>query len=56
MNDIHKEIWNKRRSGQEIDERDYVRFEVFTAVNIKNGVFRDITQCGSCKNRSSGGI
>jgi hypothetical protein len=32
-----------------------VRFEVFTAVTIKNGVFWDVTQCGSCKNRRFGG-
>jgi hypothetical protein len=29
----------------------YVRFEVFTAVTMKNGVFCDVTPCGSCKNR-----
>jgi hypothetical protein len=28
-----------------------VRFEVFTAVTMKNGVFWDITPCDSCKNR-----
>jgi hypothetical protein len=28
-----------------------VRFEVFTAVTIKNSVFWDVRQCGSCKNR-----
>jgi hypothetical protein len=33
----------------------YVRFEVFTAVTIKNGVFWDVTSCGSCKNRRFGG-
>jgi hypothetical protein len=33
----------------------YVRFEVFTAVTIKNGVFWDVTPCGSCKNRRFGG-
>jgi heterodisulfide reductase subunit C len=27
-----------------------VRFEVFTAVTMKNGVFWDFTPCGSCKN------
>jgi hypothetical protein len=32
-----------------------VRFEVFTAVTVKNGVFRDVTPCGSCKNRRFGG-
>jgi hypothetical protein len=30
----------------------YVRFEVFTAVTMKNGVFWDVPSCGSCKNRS----
>jgi hypothetical protein len=29
----------------------YVRFEVFTAVTMKNGVFWVVTLCGSCKNR-----
>jgi cytidine deaminase len=28
----------------------YVRFEVFTAVNMKNGVFWDVTPCGCCRN------
>jgi hypothetical protein len=32
-----------------------VRFEVFTAVTMKNGVFWIVTQCGSCKNRRFGG-
>jgi hypothetical protein len=27
------------------------RFEVFTAVTMKNGVFWVVTPCGSCKNR-----
>jgi hypothetical protein len=27
-----------------------IRFEVFTAVTTKNGVFWDVTPCGSCKN------
>jgi hypothetical protein len=26
----------------------YVRFEVFTAVTMKNGVFWDVMPCGSC--------
>jgi hypothetical protein len=30
-----------------------VRFEVFTVVSMKNGVFWDVTPCGSCKNPSS---
>jgi hypothetical protein len=33
----------------------FVRFEVFTAVTMKNGVFWDVTPCGSCKNRRFGG-
>jgi hypothetical protein len=32
-----------------------VRFEVFTTVTMKNGVFWDVTPCGSCKNRFFGG-
>jgi hypothetical protein len=28
-----------------------VRFDVFTAVTMRNGVFWDVTPCGSCKNR-----
>jgi hypothetical protein len=31
------------------------RFEVFTAVTMKNCVFWDVTPCGSCKNRLFGG-
>jgi hypothetical protein len=30
---------------------EYVRFEGFKAVTMKNGVFWDVTPCGSCKNR-----
>jgi hypothetical protein len=33
----------------------HVRFEVFTAVTMKNGVFWVVTPCGSCKNRQFGG-
>jgi hypothetical protein len=29
-------------------EISYVRFEVFTAVTMKNGVFWVVTPCGSC--------
>jgi hypothetical protein len=34
---------------------NYVRFEVFTVVTMKNGVFWNVTPCGSCKNRRFGG-
>jgi hypothetical protein len=33
-----------------------IRFEVFMAVTMKNGVFWDITSCGSCKNQRFLGI
>jgi hypothetical protein len=33
----------------------YARFEVFTAVTMKDAVFWDVTPCGSCKNRRCGG-
>jgi hypothetical protein len=32
-----------------------LRFEVFKAATMKNGVFWDVTTCGSCKNRCFGG-
>jgi hypothetical protein len=31
-------------------KKNNVRFEVFTAVTMKNGVFWDVTPYGSCKN------
>jgi hypothetical protein len=36
-------------------EKYHVRFEVFTAVTMKIGVFWDVMPCGSCKNRRFGG-
>jgi hypothetical protein len=33
----------------------FVRFEVFTAVTMKNAVFWDVTPCGSGKNLHLGG-
>jgi hypothetical protein len=33
----------------------FVRLAVFMAVTMKNGVFWDVTPCGSCKNRRFGG-
>jgi hypothetical protein len=32
-----------------------VKFEVFTAVTTKNGVFWDVTPCAFCENRRFGG-
>jgi hypothetical protein len=34
---------------------NYVRFEVFTAVTMKNDVSWGVTPCGFCKNRRFGG-
>jgi hypothetical protein len=34
-------------------QENCVRSEVFTAVTMKNGVFWNVTPCGSCKNRVS---
>jgi hypothetical protein len=31
-----------------------VRFQVFTAVTMKNGIFWDVMPCGSCRNRRLG--
>jgi hypothetical protein len=36
--------------GTTIAKVNVVRFEVFTAATMKNGVFWDVTPCGSCKN------
>jgi hypothetical protein len=33
---------------------EFIRFEAFTAATMKNGVFWDVTPCGSCKNRRFG--
>jgi hypothetical protein len=38
-----------------MNKKIYVRFEVFKAMTIKNGVFWDVTPCDSCKNQSFGG-
>jgi hypothetical protein len=40
--------WDKTR-------QKHVRFEAFTAVTMKNGVFWIVMPCGSCKNRRFGG-
>jgi hypothetical protein len=54
---IHKlitSIWNKEEMPDQWKESIIVRFEVFTAVTMKNGVFWVVTPCGSCKNRRFG--
>jgi hypothetical protein len=35
--------------------QQFVRFEIFMVVTMKNGVFWDVMACGSCKNRRFGG-
>jgi hypothetical protein len=48
--------WSRNMEGVLVYKRVYnVRFEVFTAVTTKNGVFWDVTPGGSCKNRRFGG-
>jgi hypothetical protein len=34
---------------------NHVRFEVFTEMTMKNGIFCDVMPCGSCKNKCFGG-
>jgi hypothetical protein len=36
-----------RASDNRVIKNLFVRFEVFTAVTMKNGVFWDVTPCGS---------
>jgi hypothetical protein len=37
-----------------VNKIEYVRFGVFTVDTMKNGIFWDVTPCGSCKNRRFG--
>jgi hypothetical protein len=39
--------WNMHRNGSVLEMLFLVRVEVFTAVTMKNGVFWDVTPCGS---------
>jgi hypothetical protein len=39
-----------------INQTRVVRFEVFMAVTMTNGMFWDVTPCGACKNRRFGGM
>jgi hypothetical protein len=38
------------------EQNFYIKFDVFTAVTTKNGVFWDVTPCGCCKNRRFGSL
>jgi hypothetical protein len=48
---LHRKGETNRRDKNNVSS---VRFEVFTAVTMKNGVFLDVMSCGSCKNRRCG--
>jgi hypothetical protein len=52
---LHNQELHKLYSSRSILRIISVRFEVFTAVTMKNGVLFDVTPCGSCKNRRFGG-
>jgi recombination DNA repair RAD52 pathway protein len=53
---ICESLFVSPRDGSALSDNKYsVRFEVYTAVTMKNGVFWDVTSCGSCKNRRVGG-
>jgi hypothetical protein len=54
QNEILEVAKHSARTLRETDV-EVVKFEVFTAVIMKNAVFRDVTPCGSCKNRHFGG-
>jgi hypothetical protein len=45
----------KKNSGAVTNHKLNVRFEVFTAVTMKNGVFWDVMLCASSKDRRFGG-
>jgi hypothetical protein len=47
---VEKIEWNMPSDLSLQTKQMYVRFEVFTAVTMKNDVFWDVTPCGSCKN------
>jgi hypothetical protein len=51
--DIFGAFGTKRRKKNQV--LYFVRFEVFTAVTMKNDVFWDVKPFGSCKNRRFGG-
>jgi hypothetical protein len=47
---FHTEMFSLNKFNKVEDKKKYhVRLEAFTAVTMKNGVFWDVTPCGSCK-------
>jgi hypothetical protein len=48
-------IYYRYTSTDLTNKLSYERFEIFTAVTMKNNVFWDVTPYGSCKNRRFGG-
>jgi hypothetical protein len=51
----HRESFPQESVFRILIIENYIRFEVFTVLTMKNGVFWDVTQYGSCKNRRFGG-
>jgi hypothetical protein len=51
-NDGNNGVFIFYEGGKEVSSR--LRFEVFTAVTMKNAVFWDVKPCGCCKNRRFG--
>jgi hypothetical protein len=55
LNNLSLSIHNMSLSMYK-DNRYNVKFEVFTAVSMKNAVFWDVAPCRSCVNRCFGGM
>jgi hypothetical protein len=60
MRDIELQITNRRQAAMTRPARSYILtyviFEVLTTMTMKNGVFWDVTPCGSCRTNVSGNL
>jgi hypothetical protein len=62
VNALSQIVWNYLLSKKHLGRMwfnqsfHYVRFEVLTAVTMKNGVFWDVTPCSCCKNQEPHGV
>jgi hypothetical protein len=56
---MKNKIWEEKEEMKKCSEKrnikEYLRFEVFTEVTMKNSVLWDVTLRGFCKNRRFGG-
>jgi hypothetical protein len=52
---IKLSIWTAKRQNCFLIDNNFVRETVTRAAYLKNGVFWDVTPCGSCKNQHFGG-